>query len=93
MYPLSSYAFGSKAAREEKGTELGAQGQPVRELREAQYEQEGMRRSVQGVLIVCEHGHPHVLLLQSVRTHSGCSMVGALLCGRCCRCCVCAVCR
>lgn len=28
------------------------------------YEREGLRRSVEGVLLVQEHGHPHVLLLQ-----------------------------
>lgn len=28
------------------------------------YEHEGMRRSVDGILIVQQHGHPHVLLLQ-----------------------------
>lgn len=29
------------------------------------YERDGMRRSVEGVLIVQEHNHPHILLLQA----------------------------
>jgi cleavage and polyadenylation specificity factor subunit 5 len=28
------------------------------------YEQEGIRRSVEGVMVVHQHNHPHVLLLQ-----------------------------
>lgn len=28
------------------------------------YDRDGMRRSVDGVLLVHEHNHPHVLLLQ-----------------------------
>lgn len=28
------------------------------------YEQEGMRRTVDGILLVHQHKHPHVLLLQ-----------------------------
>lgn len=31
---------------------------------EAKYESEGLRRTVEGVLLIHEHGHPHVLLLQ-----------------------------
>lgn len=32
--------------------------------RENDYEQYGMRRTVEGIMLVHEHGHPHVLLLQ-----------------------------
>ena len=32
------------------------------------YEREGMRRSVEGILLVQEHNHPHVLLLQLGQT-------------------------
>ena len=28
------------------------------------YEREGMRRSVEGVVLVQEHNHPHVLMIQ-----------------------------
>jgi hypothetical protein len=31
---------------------------------EEQYEREGQRRTVEGVLLVHQHKHPHVLLLQ-----------------------------
>lgn len=28
------------------------------------YEKQGMRRSVEGILVVHEHNHPHILMLQ-----------------------------
>jgi hypothetical protein len=31
------------------------------------YESEGMRRSVEGVVLVQQHGHPHLLLLSSTQ--------------------------
>ena len=31
---------------------------------EAKYESEGLRRTVEGVLLIHQHDHPHVLLLQ-----------------------------
>jgi cleavage and polyadenylation specificity factor subunit 5 len=34
------------------------------DARQEKYESEGMRRTVEGVLLVHQHNHPHVLLLQ-----------------------------
>eukprot|EP00795_Rhopilema_esculentum_P001823 gene1823-16313_t len=50
LYPLSNYTFGTKESLYEKDRE--------------EYAKSGMRRTVEGVLIVHEHGLPHVLLLQ-----------------------------
>ena len=59
-YPLSNYTFGTKDALYEKDSSVPARFQRMRE----EFEKIGMRRSVEGVLIVHEHGLPHVLLLQ-----------------------------
>jgi hypothetical protein len=37
---------------------------PPPSLSETDYEQFGMRRTAEGLMIVHEHGHPHILLLQ-----------------------------
>ncbi|EKX42304.1 hypothetical protein GUITHDRAFT_88112 [Guillardia theta CCMP2712] len=58
-YPLEQYKIGTK---EDKDEEKDPSSRFVR--MEAKYEQEGLRRTVEGVLIVHQHKHPHVLLLQ-----------------------------
>lgn len=35
---------------------------------ENEYETAGMRRSVEAILVVHEHGHPHVLMMQIANT-------------------------
>jgi cleavage and polyadenylation specificity factor subunit 5 len=59
-YPLTNYTFGTKDAQSEKDHSVQARFQRLRE----DYEKDGMRRSVEGVLLVHEHSLPHVLLLQ-----------------------------
>lgn len=59
-YPLTNYSFGTKEALYEKDPSVPARFKRMRE----EFEKMGMRRSVEGVLIVHEHGLPHVLLLQ-----------------------------
>ena len=59
-YPLSNYTFGTKDPLYEKDSSVSARFQRMRE----DFDRSGMRRSVEGVLIVHEHGLPHVLLLQ-----------------------------
>ncbi|KAL6769608.1 hypothetical protein ACKKBG_A31685 [Auxenochlorella protothecoides x Auxenochlorella symbiontica] len=60
MYPLSTYTFGQKAAVVEKHGSV-----PVRmERLKEKYALEGIRRSVDAVLLVHAHNHPHILLLQ-----------------------------
>jgi len=60
LYPLSNYTFGTKDPLFEKDPSVPARFQRMRD----EYDKVGMRRSVDGVLIVHEHGLPHVLLLQ-----------------------------
>jgi len=58
VHPLTSYNFGAKG----EAPDLTAAERLAK--RERRYAAEGARRSVQAVLLVHEHGHPHVLLLQ-----------------------------
>lgn len=59
-YPLTSYTFGTKDPLYEKDPSVPARFQRMRD----EFEKVGMRRSVEGVLLVHEHNLPHVLLLQ-----------------------------
>jgi len=60
LYPLSNYTFGTKEALYEKDSSVQARFQRMRE----EFDSLGMRRNVEGCLIVHEHGLPHILLLQ-----------------------------
>eukprot|EP01059_Diplonema_ambulator_P020319 TRINITY_DN3406_c0_g1_i1.p1 TRINITY_DN3406_c0_g1~~TRINITY_DN3406_c0_g1_i1.p1 ORF type:complete len:200 (+),score=40.69 TRINITY_DN3406_c0_g1_i1:120-719(+) len=60
IYNLEGYNIGLKAAHEEKETATLAKLQQMRES----YETEGLRRTVDAVMLVHQHNHPHVLLLQ-----------------------------
>ena len=59
-YPLSNYTFGQKDPVYEKDASSSSRFERMRE----EFAKTGMRRSVEGVLIVHEHGLPHILLLQ-----------------------------
>ncbi|BGP12739.1 hypothetical protein JCM10213_008877 [Rhodosporidiobolus nylandii] len=60
IYPLSNYSFAQKDAQHEEDPSVVARLERL----ERDYAQYGMRRTVEGLMIVHEHGHPHVLLLQ-----------------------------
>uniref|UniRef100_A0A1B0DIV9 Uncharacterized protein n=2 Tax=Phlebotomus papatasi TaxID=29031 RepID=A0A1B0DIV9_PHLPP len=60
LYPLTNYTFGTKEPLFEKDPSVPARFQRMRD----EFDRIGMRRSVEGVLLVHEHGLPHVLLLQ-----------------------------
>ena len=60
LYPLTNYTFGTKDPIFEKDPSVPARFQRMRD----EFEKIGMRRSVEAVLLVHEHGLPHVLLLQ-----------------------------
>lgn len=60
LYPLTNYTFGTKEPLFEKDSTVNAKFQRMRE----DFDKLGQRKTVQGVLIVHEHGLPHVLLLQ-----------------------------
>ena len=66
LYPLTNYTFGTKDPIFEKDPSVPARFQRMRD----EFEKMGMRRSVEGVLLVHEHGLPHVLLLQLGTTSS-----------------------
>jgi cleavage and polyadenylation specificity factor subunit 5 len=59
-YPLTNYTFGTKDPLYERDPSVPARFQRMRD----EFEKIGMRRSVEGILLVHEHGLPHVLLLQ-----------------------------
>jgi len=60
LYNIDKYTFGVKEPKLEKDTSVKARLKRMKQ----QYQQEGIRRSVDGVLLVHQHNHPHVLLLQ-----------------------------
>ncbi|KDN39155.1 cleavage and polyadenylation specificity factor, 25 kDa subunit [Tilletiaria anomala UBC 951] len=60
LQPLSSFTFTTKEAQPEEDPSVAARLQRLQN----NYEDFGMRRTVEGVLVVHEHGHPHVLMLQ-----------------------------
>ncbi|KAH8927557.1 cleavage and polyadenylation specificity factor, 25 kDa subunit [Atractiella rhizophila] len=60
LYPLSNYTFGTKSSQPEEDPSVSSRLQRLAN----NYEDYGMRRTVEGVLVVHEHGHPHILMLQ-----------------------------
>ncbi|KAL7414510.1 Cleavage/polyadenylation specificity factor subunit 5 [Mrakia frigida] len=60
LYPLSNFTFSTKEAQPEEDPSVATRIQRL----QRNYEESGMRRTVEGVLLVHDHGHPHVLLLQ-----------------------------
>ncbi|KAF2153508.1 cleavage and polyadenylation specificity factor, 25 kDa subunit [Myriangium duriaei CBS 260.36] len=64
LYPLSNYTFGTKEHQPEEDPSVSAR---LKRLEE-HYEQHGMRRTCEGILICHEHNHPHVLMLQIANT-------------------------
>lgn len=60
IYPLSNYKFTSKDAQQEEDPTVVAR---LKRLQK-DFDAFGMRRTVEGVLVVHDHGHPHILILQ-----------------------------
>ncbi len=60
LFPLSNYTFGTKENQPEEDPSVLAR---LKRLEE-HYEQYGMRRTCEGVLVCHEHNHPHILMLQ-----------------------------
>lgn len=65
LYPLSNYTQGNKNALLEKDSSVKERMARMKEL----YKKLGMRRVVEGLLLVHMHCHPHVLLLQIGNTY------------------------
>ncbi|WPG98750.1 Cleavage/polyadenylation specificity factor subunit 5 like protein [Acrodontium crateriforme] len=59
LYPLSNYTFGTKETQPEEDPSVKDR---LRRLEE-HYDQYGMRRTAEGVLVCHEHNHPHILML------------------------------
>ncbi|PWA79441.1 cleavage/polyadenylation specificity factor, 25kDa subunit [Artemisia annua] len=72
-YPLSSYSFGTKEPKMEKDTSVADRLARMK----LNYMKEGMRTSVEAILLVQEHNHPHILLLQIGNTF--CKLPGGRL--------------
>lgn len=60
LYHISNYTFGQKDAKLEKDQTVAGKMKRMKE----QYEKEGMRTSVEGIILMHEHNHPHILLLK-----------------------------
>eukprot|EP00996_Jenningsia_fusiforme_P001582 NODE_2455_length_1197_cov_29.896341_g2240_i0.p1 GENE.NODE_2455_length_1197_cov_29.896341_g2240_i0~~NODE_2455_length_1197_cov_29.896341_g2240_i0.p1 ORF type:complete len:230 (+),score=38.69 NODE_2455_length_1197_cov_29.896341_g2240_i0:237-926(+) len=60
LFSLANYTFSMKDQQPEKDFSQTARLQRLKE----KYDVEGMRRTVEGLLLVHQHNHPHVLLLQ-----------------------------
>ncbi|XP_042444962.1 pre-mRNA cleavage factor Im 25 kDa subunit 2-like isoform X1 [Zingiber officinale] len=72
-YPLTNYTFGAKEPKMEKDTSVADRLARMK----LNYMKEGMRTSVEGILLVQEHNHPHILLLQIGNTF--CKLPGGRL--------------
>ncbi|ORX80343.1 cleavage and polyadenylation specific factor 5 [Anaeromyces robustus] len=64
LYSLDNYKFEVKESQPEEDPSVAARLNRLQN----EYEKEGIRRTVEGVLVVHEHNHPHVLLLQIANT-------------------------
>ncbi|EOD52985.1 putative cleavage and polyadenylation specificity factor subunit 5 protein [Neofusicoccum parvum] len=60
LYPLSNYTFGTKENQPEEDPSVLAR---LKRLEE-HYNEHGMRRTCEGILVCHEHNHPHILMLQ-----------------------------
>lgn len=60
VYPVSNYTFGTKPNKPDKDSSIPERLNRLR----ANFERDGMRRTVEAMLVVQEHNHPHVLMFQ-----------------------------
>lgn len=60
LYPLSNYTFGVKDSQPEEDPSVVAR---LKRLEE-HYNNHGMRRTCEAILVCHEHNHPHILMLQ-----------------------------
>ena len=64
LHNIENFNIGLKASGKEKDTAISARLQRMKE----RYDQEGLRRTVDAVIVVHQHSHPHVLILQQGST-------------------------
>lgn len=60
LYSINSYSFGTKAPLLSKDSSAMARINRMKD----KYAEEGIRRTVDAVMLVMEHNHPHILLIQ-----------------------------
>jgi len=60
LHSINSYSFGCKNPTVDKDANVIARLNRMRE----KYAEEGIRRTVDAVMLVMEHNHPHILLVQ-----------------------------
>eukprot|EP01023_Acetabularia_acetabulum_P066533 TRINITY_DN899_c2_g1_i1.p1 TRINITY_DN899_c2_g1~~TRINITY_DN899_c2_g1_i1.p1 ORF type:complete len:235 (-),score=24.98 TRINITY_DN899_c2_g1_i1:344-997(-) len=60
VFSIGNYSFGTKSQKLEKDKTVESRFNRMK----AKYNSSGMRRSVEGVLLLTEHNHAHILLLQ-----------------------------
>jgi len=60
LHSINSYSFGSKSPTTDKDGSVLARLNRLRD----KYAEEGIRRTVDAVMLVMEHNHPHILLIQ-----------------------------
>ena len=73
LFPLSNYTFGTKETQPEEDPSVKDR---LRRLEEY-YDNHGMRRTGEGILVCHEHNHPHILMLQIAKAfHPGADPAG-----------------
>ncbi|KAF6262916.1 cleavage and polyadenylation specificity factor, 25 kDa subunit [Scenedesmus sp. NREL 46B-D3] len=65
VFPVVNYKFGAKQPKPEKDNSTEQRLLRIKQ----KYDAEGVRRTVDAILLVAEHSHPHVLLLQYGQSH------------------------
>ena len=65
VFHLGNYTFSMKDQDQDRDNTPNARIQRLK----VKYAQEGMRRSVDAVLVVHQHGHPHILLIQMANNY------------------------
>lgn len=65
VFPVGNYKFGAKQPKPEKDNLTESRLLRIKQ----KYDAEGVRRTVDAILLVAQHSHPHVLLLQYGQSH------------------------
>ena len=71
LHEIDNYTFGTKEAKPEKDSHVKRMSRMAEK-----YKEEGMRRTVECVLLLHNKQHPHVLLLQQGQASAACLAVG-----------------
>jgi cleavage and polyadenylation specificity factor subunit 5 len=64
LFPLTNYSFGTKDPATSDPTLEPSAFERLKKLQE-DYSSLGMRQTLEALLLVHDHGHPHILMLQT----------------------------